>query len=344
MINRKQVEQIMNALTLKCWGIISMDDAYRDVLKKRAYFNCANSILNATEFEPVTIVAIGLPYDYIGMEKPSNALLGKIDAFAWEFDYHTEVKSLLIKIKEALSLLTPISEDRVLYCVDNSPFNDREVAFYAGLGLVGYNHLLINDILGTHQFIGYMVIYQALPFESDVVVKLDEIPLSLEHPSCKTCARCVAACPSEVCCDSHAPLADMQRCLSSLTQTKGIVDETWFPKFGNRLYGCNVCQLVCPLNHSNSELSYIKLKSPNWLDPFEILNMTQRAFKEKFGHMGFAWRSLWIYKRNALIAIGNSGKREALNRLEGSPELGEDDKLAPYYRWALKQIESKLDK
>ena len=343
MINRKQVEQIMDALTLKCWGIISMDDAFRDALKERAYFNSANSILDATGSEPLTIVAIGVPYDYIGMEKPSNALLGKIDAFAWEFDYHTEVKSLLIHIKEALSALTPISEERVLYCVDNSPFNDREVAFYAGLGQVGYNHLLINDILGTHYFIGYMVIYRALPLESDVVVKLDDIPLRLEHPACATCARCATACPSEVCVDSRAALVDMQNCLSSLTQTKAVIDEKWYPKFGNRLYGCNICQLVCPLNHGNEDLSHIKLKSPNWLEPFDILSLTQRAFKEKFGHMGFAWRSLWIYKRNALIAIGNSGKREALNRLVEFPELGEDDKLAPYYRWAIMQIECRTE-
>jgi len=339
MIKKDQVEKIMDALSLKCWGIIYMDQTYVKTMRQLSYFSCENSILEAADVCDLTVIAISVPYDMVGFAKPQNGMMGKIDAFAWTFDYHVVLKALLYKIKEQFHGIEPISDENVMYCVDNSPFNDREVGFYAGLGQVGYNHLLINEKLGTHHFIGYLVIKQSFAFDEDVLSKIENLPKTIEHPTCQACGKCVKACPVSVCGISNAPQHSMNRCLSALTQTKEFIDSTLFSSFGERLYGCNTCQIVCPINKAVNVQPIIKLTEPNWIDVFEVLDWTKQSFKIKYGAMGFAWRSLWIYKRNALIVIGNSKNKEALSRLSDYSALLEDEKLSHYYKWSMEQLE-----
>jgi len=345
MITKLALDKIMDALMLRHWGIFSIDRTTRKGLKRANFFNAFNSLLNLAEYDSEdsmdkTVLAIAVPYALEGVKVSSHKNRAKVEAFGWDFDYHVQVKILLNQVKADLEALHGQTLKDVTVCVDNSPYNDREVGFYAGLGQVGYNHLLINRQLGSNFFIGYLVIHEKLPIEPSALVTLEDLPMTTGLSYCETCRRCEQACPSHVCGFKEA---DMSACLSAQTQNKGIINVEMRLLIHNRLYGCSICQSVCPLNHYVTPHPLLTLKAENWVDALALLEMTHQNFMEIYGHMGFAWRPLWVYKRNALIVIGNIGDQDALDLLSQMPHLNEDHKLAMYYRWAIQRLIDRIN-
>ena len=260
MIKKNELDKMMDALMLRYWGIFSIDYTYREAIKDANYFSVSNSILNIeanTAFDK-TILAIAVPYSLEGIIKPSQSNMAKVEAFGWDFDYHVQIKGLLTKIHTGLENLFGHPISNVTLCVDTSPYSDREVAFYAGLGLVGHNHLLIHEHLGSNFFIGYLVIHQKLPIETSALVKPEDLPENIGHPHCESCGICTSACPSSVC---GQEIVDMKLCLSAQTQSKEILSDEMRHAMHDRLYGCSVCQVVCPLNHNKAAHPLLTLKS-----------------------------------------------------------------------------------
>ena len=330
MIRKTELNKIMNALMIRHWGIFLMDKADKNAPR---YFDVENSIFDDVSLEKATVIAIALPYKLELEENRPNFHFGKIEAFAWDFDYHIEVMQRLEALSRMLNLMP---ETEVRYYVDDSPFNDREVAFHAGLGRIGMNHLLINDALGSQFFIGYLVIKGHLDMDKTCIVQRHELKAELQHPYCKSCNKCVYACPTSVCGNGKS---NMLECLSSLTQTKEVIEERFRAMMGDTIYGCSICQKVCPLNKKDIINFVYEPKQSNWIDLFELLRMDRKTFKARYGHMGFAWRSQWVYKRNALIVLGNSGKRAVLDELTRLQEIQEASNLNEYYRWAINKLE-----
>ncbi len=335
MIGKIEIEKLMDALMLRYWGIFSIDNAYREAIKTKSYFAVSNSILDEGD---KIIIAIAVPYALEGTVKPSHKNMAKVEAFAWDFDYHVQVETLLNHIKMGIESLSGQLLSHVTLCVDKSPFNDREVGFYAGLGRIGYNHLLIHEHLGSNFFIGYLVIHQSISFDPDSLIKPENLPDKSVHPHCKVCKKCLIACPSQVC---GLGDVDMTACLSALTQSKEEIHDAMRVAMHDRLYGCSICQIVCPLNGNQTAHGLLTLKSDNWLDALSILEMTNREFKRLYGHMGFSWRPPWLYKRNALIVLGNIGDDSALKALIDLEGIKEDKKLSDYYVWAINRIEAR---
>lgn len=310
-LEKSDIKKAMDALAIKSWGIFNLGD------------------LDDAQL----VVAVALPYQLDGRLNHPDSNMGKIDAFAWDFDYHHAVKKILAQVLLHIEQTRGHTFDAPLFYVDQSPYNDQEIGYLAGLGQMGKNHLLINDLYGTHFFIGYMVL-------SARVEGITIPERSRFHPACSSCDRCTRACPAQICTFEHT---DMRTCISSLTQTKSVLSLDERKLIGRNLYGCSVCQKVCPLNQKGSDLSVIyPLITDNWIDAFEILDMNKRAFKEKYGHMGFSWRSLWIYKRNALIILANSGDVNHLVRLKNYEHLKEDENLSMYYLWAVETLSQKI--
>lgn len=332
MIQKIDMDNIMNALMIRHWGIFLIDDAYR---KAPRYFKVENSIFDQVNADTATVIAIAIPYRLrLSHKKPADHF-GKVEPFAWEFDYHKEVKDRLMGIINAYQSLANTVLEGVQYCVDHSPYNDREVAFHAGLGRIGINHLLINESLGSQFFIGYVVIPKTIELQADSIVRRNDLPSELIHPYCENCKKCVKACPTSVCGNGEN---NMVACLSSLTQTKMVIDETFRLLMSETIYGCSICQNVCPLNGvAITNYIFEPLKS-NWIDLFELLHIDQKTFRIKYGHMGFAWRNLWVYQRNALIVLGNSASANVLSELKKSSALLENVKLKDYYSWAMRQL------
>lgn len=315
-LEKSDIKKVMDALAIKSWGILNLNDTGEDQL----------------------VIAVALPYQLEGRINPPDTHLCKVDAFAWSYDYHEVVKNVL---KQVISKLEENSAQRFvnpMIYVDQSPFNDQQIGYRAGIGQMGKNHLLINPVYGTHFFIGYMVVSAQINGLTSTDVTVTDIPFL--HPACTNCDRCTRACPAQICTFEQT---DMRPCISSLTQTKSELTVTERQLIGRNMYGCNICQKVCPLNEQTMDIPGIyPITTDNWVDAFAILEMNKRTFKEKFGHMGFAWRSLWIYKRNALIVLANSGDVNHLDRLKNYAYLNADENLSATYMWAMETLSEKI--
>lgn len=281
--------------------------------------------------EAKSVIAIAVPFG-IKNGLTSGVPRGFITNMAWEFDYHETVRTRLEMVGEALLQYHPDAE--LFYAVDTGPVNDRMTAYGAGLGWRGRNQFLIDDQLGTGFYIGILItdfeIENSPKWRSEVVTK------------CGACRKCQIACPSGALGGDFD--FDGQKCISALTQFKRDLSFNERYAIGRSLYGCDICQWVCPHNSQNLEVpSTLSRKTMNQIEPFELLGHSNKSFKRTFGKMGFAWRGLRVLKRNALIVIGNDRRREDYPRLlEIFEELPEDLQKYAVYAMMLVNMESAL--
>lgn len=255
---------------------------------------------------PQTIIAIALAYPTkMREEVPKDEKRGMFARASWGIDYHEILRDRLEKliafIKAQAANLQQENEWRFAPQVDTGELVDVAVAQRAGLGFIGRNGLLITEEYGSFVYLGEII--TNIQFETDEAVPF----------GCGDCTRCVTACPTK------ALLGDgrmnAQRCLSYQTQTKGMMPEEYRKKMRNVIYGCDICQLVCPYNkgkdfHFHAEMEpqvdevYPKLKP--------MLSLSNKQFKAQFSHLAGSWRGKKPLQRNALIALANVGDRTAL--------------------------------
>lgn len=344
------LEALMAELDISEWGAVYLDDAHRARMRAARGVWAENSILNAPMGSEQMVFAIAVPYSIRGLvesEAPKEGVTGisaVVDAFAWEFDYHREVGKILERLMSGIecSAGTGFEAGAVRSCVDTSPYADQEIGWLAGLGRLGKNHLLLNDRIGTHFFIGYVVIEghgSLLPEGMTFAGSGAFDAQALHHTRCATCELCVRACPTGACGYGRS----METCLSALTQSTEVIPDDLARRFGNRLYGCSICQEICPANANPLQHPLLVQHTVNLVDVCDVLDLGSRAFKRRYGHMGFAWKSPWIYKRNALIVLGNVGRQQverALDILEERPALREDPRLQGAYDRALNRLRS----
>lgn len=349
MIDKIEINKIMSALMVEHWGILTIDentltkliereDQIRALLLKRGKKEFEQDIEKRFLFSSGktvgTIIAIGIPYEPIGTSN-ANAF-GVVDNFSWEHDYHGILRKLLADIHTELAKIPVDSKSKPEICVDTSDFIDREIGLYTGLGKIGKNHFLIHPEMGTHFFIGYLIYDSVLDIDPHAINPLDIDRFLLEE--CAQCNRCVGACPPKICGGS---IMDSEKCISLLTQTKRALSDQEREWMGNRLYGCNICQKVCPMNKEKIVHPSLMTHTDNRIDLHELLDMNNKDFEKRYGKMGFAWRSLWVYKRNALIILGNHGNRSDLEILYRRSDLRNNPRLEDTYLWAVGRLESR---
>ena len=190
--------------------------------------------------------------------------------------------------------------------VDTGALSDRAVAERAGIGYVGKNCALITPDHGSWVFLGEML--TNIPFEPDEPVT----------ESCGDCTLCLDACPTGALVGPGQIHA--KSCISYLTQTKGFLDDKWKLKIGNRLYGCDTCQVVCPKNKGMNWTHHDELQpDPDIVKPLlkPLLSISNREFKAKFGTSAAAWRGKKPIQRNAVIALGHFRDASAVPDLAG---------------------------
>lgn len=231
--------------------------------------------------EAKSIIVCLFPY-YAGSE-PSN-----ISKYARGEDYHIVINKRLSPIKEFL--------ENNGYCAriyaDNSPLNDRYLAYKAGLGFIGRNGFLINPLYGTYTFIGYII--TSCPLKSDTP----------SEQSCMNCMRCIQSCPGHALSAEHK--FDFNKCLSFITQKKGELTQsemTLMKKYAS-VWGCDVCQDVCPHN-KNAAVSDICEFVHGLIHTLDIdENISNKEFKRRYSNRAFAWRGKNVILRN-LKALKN---------------------------------------
>ncbi|UJS27314.1 tRNA epoxyqueuosine(34) reductase QueG [Macrococcoides canis] len=283
--------------------------------------------LSLPEAESIIAIAVGYPNKLPNAPKSiRGARRGIFARASWGIDYHTLLNKRL-SLLEAF-ILERVPDAKVMNMVDTGVLSDRAVAERAGLGYAAKNGFILNKTLGTWTYLGEMLI--SIPFTPDNAV-ID---------SCLDCTICIDRCPT------GALLGDGQldsnKCISFLTQTKGFMPDEYRGKIGNRLYGCDTCQQVCPKNRGiNTMHDDIELE-PETLKPLlvPLLKMNNKQFKNEFGHLAGAWRGKKPIQRNAILALAHFKEIDAIDDLK---EIAEND-VRPEIKgtayWALGQISS----
>lgn len=236
-----------------------------------------------------TIIAIGVPYAE-GYKKPSPNNKGLISVVSYGEDYHKKMNILLNNLATELKKHVDFEYE---ICVDTSPLIDREICKNAGIGNYGKNSMLINERYGSFINIGYLL--TSLEIECTEGQNNNDI--------CKDCELCIKSCPNKAIFKEGG--INTTRCVSYLTQTKNYISLEYRKSMKNQIYGCDVCQIVCPKNKINSEKQSNIDTSKLIIDLEELLNLSNKEFLNKYGNLSGSWRGRNVWKRNAIIAIGN---------------------------------------
>lgn len=228
------------------------------------------------EHDGKTCIACLFPYYFEDGEK-SN-----ISMYARGKDYHIEAKKILEKI------LSPYTDDFEIF-VDIGPADNIYVAQKSGLGVLGKNGLLINERLGSYFFIGYA--------KTSLLIKPDA-PL---FRSCLSCNKCILSCPGGALSEKGFIL---EKCASHISQKKGELNEEEIEilKKSSLIFGCDICQAVCPMNKGKGAcLPEFSKDRICYLKKDELINLSNREFMEKFGERAFSWRGKNVLLRNLNI-------------------------------------------
>nr|WP_263328489.1 tRNA epoxyqueuosine(34) reductase QueG [Neobacillus sp. Marseille-Q6967] len=278
--------------------------------------------------EPLSIISIALAYPVKMKQRVEGRKGGRRGFFSrasWGLDYHHILKDRLKKLEEFI--LEKVPEARFKSMVDTGELSDRAVAERAGIGWSGKNCAIITPEFGSYVYLGEMI--TNIPFEPDTPME----------DQCGTCTACLDACPTGALVQGGQ--INAQSCIAYLTQTKGFIPEEFREKIGNRVYGCDSCQTSCPVNkgkdfHFHEEMEADPEIAKPLLRP--ILKLSNREFKNKFGHVAGSWRGKKPIQRNAMIALAHFKDETAIPELIEALENEASPVMKGTAAWALGKI------
>jgi epoxyqueuosine reductase len=277
---------------------------------------------------PQSIIAIAIAYPSKLKDPPKSepgARRGIMARSAWGDDYHKVLRDRLAKLEAWLRERVP--DLRVESMVDTGALSDRAVAERAGLGWSAKNCSIISPELGSWIYLGEMI---------------TNLPLAPDEPvteSCGSCTKCIDACPTDALVGPGQ--LNSSRCISFVTQTKGMLTDEFMRKIGNRLYGCDTCQTVCPVNRGKNWTHQPELQPDHELAKpllVPLLTIGNKDFQRRYGSTSSAWRGKKPIQRNAVIALGNFKEASAVPDL--IQVLGQDPRpvLRGTAAWSLARI------
>ena len=268
-----------------------------------------------------SIIAIGVPYGegYKGYKKPFTNNKGLLSVSSYKEDYH---KKLNIILKNLAVEINKHIEFEYEICVDTSPLIDKEICKNAGIGSYGKNSLLINEKYGSFINLGYLL----TDLEIQCSPKVSNIDI------CGDCNICIKSCPNSAILNEEG--INAKKCVSYLTQTKDYIPLQYRKNIRNQIYGCDVCQIVCPKNKIDTDKELNIDYSSLLIDLEELMQMSNREFTCKYGYMAGSWRGKNVWKRNALITIGNL-KLTSLFEVVTNELNNTSDMIKTYAAWCL---------
>ncbi|MHB9956720.1 tRNA epoxyqueuosine(34) reductase QueG [Vibrio campbellii] len=286
------------------------------------------------ELLPGTVRVISVRMDYLPPEaKFASNLANKnhayISRYALGRDYHKLVRKQLNKLGKLIE--QEVGQYGYRPFVDSAPILERPLAQKAGLGWTGKHSLILDKDCGSWFFLGELLI---------------DLPLPVDEPSvdqCDKCKACITSCPTQAIVDEK--VVDARRCISYLTiEFDGVIPEEFRKPMGNRIYGCDDCQLVCPWNryaditeqedfHRRDSFEDPDLVTMfNW-DEATFLKQMEGSAIRRIGHLQ------WL--RNISVALGNTEySQRTIDALEA--RRGESELLDEHINWALGQQLSQI--
>ncbi|MFQ5702815.1 MAG: tRNA epoxyqueuosine(34) reductase QueG [Gemmatimonadales bacterium] len=245
---------------------------------------------------PEALYAVVVTKNYFNPDPPPIEGCGRVAKYARGRDYHDALAAPLAKLAAAI---TALGDGRTVarYYVDAGPVPERELAQRAGLGWIGKNTMLIDPVRGSYTFLATILTNLSLlpdmPFEAD---------------RCGTCRRCLDACPTNAFPEER--VLDSRRCISYLTiEHRGDIAEELHEAMGSWIFGCDVCQDVCPWNEKfavPTDDPGLEIERSRAYEDLDALgNMTDAAFELRFGTTALSRPGAAGLRRNAQVAARN---------------------------------------
>ena len=279
--------------------------------------------------EAQSIIAVAINYYTLDPPKSmtEDPARGQISRYAWGTDYHNLIRSKLDLLATFIQKTAAETVKTRVY-VDTAPVLEREYAEHGGIGWIAKNTNVINWEAGSWFFLAGILV--SIKLETDV------LPL---RGSCGTCTLCIEACPTDA---ILAPnVLDSRLCISYLTiELKGSIPHALRPQMGNLIFGCDICQEVCPWNSkavSTKERHFYPRKGNLTPTLLSLITMTQEQFSRRFRNSPIKRAKRRGFLRNVAVALGNWKNRAAVPALKKA--LNDDEPLVrEHAAWALGQI------
>ena len=266
-----------------------------------------------------------LPENYNGLELLKEDKKAFVSGYARGRDYHKIMRSRLKKLVSKIKVHSS-HENRVF--VDSAPVLEKALAQKAGLGWIGKNTLLLNKNAGSYFFLGEIY--------TDLELPIDE-PEIVNH--CGSCTSCMDVCPTKA---FEGPnQLDARKCISYLTiEYKGSIKEELRPMMGNRIFGCDDCQIFCPWNKFLKITDEADFKPRHNLDDIDLSNLfmwSEEEFLEKTQGSPIRRAGYESWLRNIAIALGNAESSVEVLRALHSKKDHSSEIVQEHVNWAIEQ-------
>jgi epoxyqueuosine reductase len=255
-----------------------------------------------------SLVVVALAYERTDPVPPAALVRGRIARYARGEDYHMVMRDKLVLLADRLAatLGTPVASRP---CVDSAPVLEREWAERGGLGFIAKNTMLIAPGLGSYVVLGELLVDAALT---------PTAPESPPRPRCGSCQACLDACPTRAFTDAY--LLDARRCISYLTiEHEGIIERELRPLMGTWVFGCDVCQEVCPFNAGAGEapdpLLTPRSHEHALPDLIALAQIGTNQLRQLVKRTALRRITREVLLRNVAVALGNAGASEAIPAL-----------------------------
>ena len=273
-----------------------------------------------------------LPVNYNGLELLKEDKKAFVSGYARGRDYHKIMRSRLKKLVSKIKVHSS-HENRVF--VDSAPVLEKALAQKAGLGWIGKNTLLLNKNAGSYFFLGEIY--------TDLELPIDE-PEIVNH--CGSCTSCMDVCPTKA---FEGPnQLDARKCISYLTiEYKGSIKEELRPMMGNRIFGCDDCQIFCPWNKFLKITDEADFKPRHNLDDIDLSNLfmwSEEEFLEKTQGSPIRRAGYESWLRNIAIALGNAESSVEVLRVLHSKKDDPSEIVKEHVNWAIDQHKNKEKK
>lgn len=276
-----------------------------------------------------SIIVLGLEYPLHSIQEVKNPEIGLISGYVYGEDYHTRIPRMLHDFNAFLSSeFGDKSAQRVF--TDNAPILERELGSRAGLGWIGKNSCLISPRIGSAFLLAEVFLDQ--PLQPD---------LPFPYDRCGTCDRCVKACPTG--CIQPDRTVDARRCISYHTiENRGAIPPEIMEPSGNWLFGCDICQMVCPWNAKHVPNPAFQTEEMLVLDKDQLVHLlalSKEEYLSRFGKTSLSRAKKWGLMRNALIRLGNMADRATIDALTRFIASSTDPLLIRTACWAINRME-----
>ncbi|MGH7774225.1 MAG: tRNA epoxyqueuosine(34) reductase QueG [Candidatus Binatia bacterium] len=274
-----------------------------------------------------SVVSVGMNYT-TPMPRPQDGAKGWISRYAWGDDYHGLIKERLESLLDKVREIYPDSVEGRAF-VDSGPVLERDFAGVAGIGWIGKNTHLISPRRGSWFFLGELFLSIELAYDRPI------------RDRCGKCDLCLKACPTGAFVGPY--ILDARRCISYLTiELKGVIPHHLRPLMGNHIFGCDICQEVCPYNVKaipSEEAAFSPREGLYAPQLIPLLSLSEDEFKKRFKGSPILRAKRRGFLRNVAVALGNLKSPEAVPALIQALQ-DEDALVRRHVAWALGQIGS----